>query len=83
MYYKLPAIVWGVTGLSEVVTNNYNGYCCPFGKLNIVEKKLNYLLSNKIEYQRISANAFNKKDIYTTSKHIDKFLKLISSLRKQ
>ena len=83
MYYKLPAIVWGVTGLSEVVTNNYNGYCCPFGKLNIVEKKLNYLLSNKIEYQRISINAFNKKDMYTVPKHIDKFLKLISSFRKQ
>jgi len=82
MYYKLPAIVWGVTGLSEVVTNNYNGYCCPFGKLNIVEKKLNYLLSNKMEYQRISINAFNKKDMYTISKHIDKFLKLVLSLRK-
>jgi len=83
MYYKLPAIVWGVTGLSEVVTNNYNGYCCPFGKLNIVEKKLNYLLSNKMEYQRISINAFNKKDMYTISKHIDKFLKLILSFKKQ
>jgi len=82
MYYKLPAIVWGVTGLSEVVTNNYNGYCCPFGKLNIVEKKLNYLLSNRIEYQRISANAYNKKNMYTISQHIDKFLKLVLSLRK-
>lgn len=82
MYYKLPAIVWGVTGLSEVVTNNYNGYCCPFGKLNIVEKKLNYLLSNRIEYQRISANAYNKKNMYTVSQHIDKFLKLVLSLRK-
>ena len=77
MYYKLPAIVWNVTGLSEVVTNNYSGYCCPFGKLNIAEKRLNYLLSNKTEYQRISLNAFRKKDMYTISKHIDKFLNFI------
>lgn len=77
MYYKLPAIVWNVTGLSEVVTNNYNGYCCPFGKLNIAQKRLNYLLSDKTEYQRISLNAFKKKDMYTISKHMDKFLNFI------
>ena len=83
MYYKLPAIVWNVTGLSEVVTNNYNGYCCPFGKLDTVYKKLNYLISNKIEYRRISTNAFNKKDMFTMSKHVDKFLNFILSLKRQ
>jgi len=82
MYFKLPAIVWNVTGLSEVVTNNYNGYCCQFGNLNTVENKLAYLLSNKTEYQRVSTNAFNKKDIFTVSNNIDKFLKLILSLKK-
>ena len=82
MYFKLPAIVWNVTGLSEVVTNKYNGFCCSFGKLNIVQKKLKYLLSNKIAYQKISSNAFKKKDLYTISIHVDKFLKLIFDLSK-
>ena len=82
MYFKLPAIVWNITGLSEVVTNNYNGYCCSFGKLNIVQKKLKFLLSNKKAYQKISLNAFKKKDLYTISIHVDKFLKLIFDLSK-
>jgi len=77
MYYKLPAIVWNVTGLSEVVTNNYNGYCCPFGKIDTVYKKLNYLISNKTEYRRISTNAFDKKNMFTMPKHVDKFLNFI------
>lgn len=78
MHYKLPAIVWNVTGLSEVITNNYNGYCCSFGKIQSVIKKLNYLLNNKVEYERISLNAYKKKDMFSISKNVDKFLKLIN-----
>ena len=78
MHYKLPAIVWNVTGLPEAITNNFNGYCCSFGNIKSVIKKLNYLLYNKIEYQRISLNAYKKKEMFTVSKSVDKFLKLIN-----
>lgn len=79
MQFHLPSIVWNVTGLQEVIIDNYNGYCCPFGNTEYVKKKINHLLNNKIDYKRISRNAFAQKNEYSVKKNIDKFLYLLQN----
>ena len=81
MYFKIPSIVWNITALSEVVINNYNGYCCPFSEIDFVKKKLNHLINNKKEYQRISQNAFNRKDKFTIENNVNKFINFLSKIR--
>jgi glycosyltransferase involved in cell wall biosynthesis len=79
MQFHLPSIVWNITGLKEVIIDNHNGYCCPFGKIEYVKKKINHLLNNKIDYQKISHNAYIQKNEYSVKKNVDKFLYLLQN----
>ena len=82
MHFKLPIIGWQVPGVSELVKDNHNGFICPFGDLDAVQKKLNVLLADKNEYQRISHNAYLERSKYTIEENTDKILRIFQGLQR-
>ena len=81
MYFKLPIIGWHVPGVSELVKDNHNGFICPFGDMDAVQEKLNVLLADKNEYQRISYNAYLERCKYTIKENTDKILSIFEGLQ--
>jgi glycosyltransferase involved in cell wall biosynthesis len=80
MYFKLPIIGWRVPGVSELVKDNHNGFICPFGDLDAVQKKLKVLLADNKEYQRIANNAFLEKNKYTIEENTDKIFDIFKKI---
>jgi glycosyltransferase involved in cell wall biosynthesis len=77
MQFRIPSVVWDITGLKEVIKNNHNGYRCPFGNINYAKNRINYLINNKDNYNRMCRNAYFERKKYSVSKNINKFLDLI------
>ncbi len=73
MAYGIPVFARKTGGIPEVITDGEEGFlfCTDHGK--IVEK-INYLVDNPEEYEKISRNAFNKvKNHFSHKKIIDQY----------
>lgn len=63
MAYGIPAIVPNVGGPTELVTNEYNGYCVDVANLDVVKQKINESLANP-NYEKLANNALEKVKLF-------------------
>jgi len=60
MSHGLPVIVPPVGGPAEIVEDGVQGYLVDSGDTNCLIERINYLLVNPIEYDRLAINAVNR-----------------------
>jgi glycosyltransferase involved in cell wall biosynthesis len=82
MAFSLPIVGWDTVGVNELIINDYNGYCCPFTKINYVADKVEFILENNEVNKRISNNSHKSfQDNYIFKKHVQRLLFSFKSLK--
>ena len=59
MAYGIPAIVPNVGGPTEIVTNDYNGFCIDVCNIDTIIETIRYVFEEK-EYNKLANNALKK-----------------------
>lgn len=71
MAYSLPVIVPNCGGIAELVEDGVNGYKISVPDLDLIQSKLQYMLSSHDIYSQFSKNAFIKSQNYSSGKQGD------------
>ena len=58
MSYGIPCIAYKISGVEDIIINDYNGYLIEPRNQKEFRKKIEYLLSNKKECKRLGENAY-------------------------
>ena len=66
----IPVIVSDIEAQSEAITEKHNGLCFKSGDREDLEKKMQYILENRLLYQKMSENA-KKTHIVSISKQTE------------
>lgn len=82
MAYGLPAIVPPVGGITELVEENSNGFLVDSRDNNLLNKKLNTILSNPNIYYHMSINSIKKINTFREGVFVGQSLKIIDSKQK-
>ena len=77
----LPIITTPVSGMKEVIGENYCGKICNSNEAEEIAEEIMKLMGNKEEYEKMSSNAINTiKTKYTIENSINKHLELYRKL---
>lgn len=88
----IEAMVMGLTvvstdcpcgGPAELIQNNYNGILVPVGDVNKMQEKLQFLLNNLQEADRMGINAMKTSDIYMPEKVYEEWQNCLENLMKR
>ena len=76
MSFGKPVVASDVGGISEIVTNDWNGYALK-NEASLFAEKIKYILENEEVYARFSNNALERfnRDL-TVDKMVDSYLKI-------
>jgi len=76
----LPVIASNVGGIPELITQNENGFLCPFDKPEKFATEIINLVSNPTQYERISKNNLIKSKQYSINNYVDNLIKTYNSV---
>lgn len=71
MVYGVPAIVPNVGGPTELVTDQINGYTLNPHNISLLVQKIQLLMSDEVLYERMSAGALDKSQVFSEHSMID------------
>lgn len=77
MMAGLPVIVPTVGGISEMVRDGVNGYKIDAQNIEAITKKIDQLLSDRKEYERMHCNALKVRQQFSAACMIDSVLSLL------
>lgn len=80
MNYGVPAIVYNLAAMPEIIENEKEGFVVDTGDLETIIKKINLLFSNQELYQKLSARCIQKfLEHYTPEKYYARLMELFLS----
>jgi glycosyltransferase involved in cell wall biosynthesis len=79
MSYGKPVVASNVGGISEIVINGENGYTVE-NSVDVFVEKIQYILENKLIYEKFSANAYRQfRDHLTVEKMLQGYMEIYRS----
>lgn len=77
MSYGIPCIAYKISGVEDIIINDYNGYLIEPRNQKEFIKKIEYLLSNEKEYKRLEENAYITSKKYYPEVIIKKWYEIL------
>jgi len=84
MAHGLVSITTNYSMIPLMVEDNYTGFFVPYGDPEAIATKIEYLMDNHKEYERLSSNSIHRfVEKFSTDIYVDRLMSVISEVVEQ